>query len=374
MNFSELGIKDNIVNVLNKRGIKKATEIQEKCIPMVMEGRDVIAEAKTGTGKTLAFLLPLYMNLSASAKGVQVLILTPTRELAIQITSECEHINHNGDFTVLSAYGGKDVGSQVKKLENSIDIVIATPGRLLDHLKRKSIDLSSVNAVVFDEADEMLLMGFKNEVNEIMKYVNKKSQILCFSATINSEVKKLAYRYCREPYVVSVDSDEVTLKNIKQEVVETTDRNKLEDLCSVLNEDNPFMAIIFCRTIRRVEKLEQELHIRGYNCAMLHGDMPQSKREKVMKDVKNMKIQYLVATDVVARGIDIEGMTNIYNYDMSEKVEEYIHRIGRTGRAGEKGYTCAFMAEKDKYNLDKIEEGINFKIPRRVIKNKGENL
>lgn len=367
MNFEKLGISKEMSQLLSKKGIKEPTEVQKQCIQPISEGRDIIADAKTGTGKTLAFLLPIFKNMNLSSNHIQCLILTPTRELAIQISDEAKKLNENGLFNILCAYGGTDLGSQLKKLKNNVDLVIATPGRLMDHIRRKTIVLEKLDVMVFDEADQMLLMGFKNEVNEIMKYVNKKSQILCFSATINSDVKKLAYRYCDDPLIVSVKTEEVTLTNIKQEVVETTDRHKSEALCTVLDEDNPFLAIIFCRTIRRVEKLEAELHKKGYNCDMLHGDLPQSKRERVMKNFKNIKLQYLVATEVVARGIDVNGVTHVYNYDIPESVESYIHRIGRTGRVGEEGYTCLFVDPKDKHGLKEIEEKIKMKIHIRTL-------
>lgn len=367
MKFEELGISYEIVKNLSLQGIYEPTLIQEKCISNIKQGKDVIAESQTGTGKTLAFLLPMFENMSSQKNNIQGLIITPTRELAIQITEEANKINKVKNLNILCAYGGKDIGSQLNKLKGNIHLVIATPGRLLDHIRRKTINLTNLNTLVLDEADQMLLMGFKNEVSEIIKYVSKKRQTLCFSATINAEVKKLAYRYTKDPIVVSIKKEKITLENIKQSVVETTDRKKLDDLCSVLDEDRPFMAIIFCRTKRRVDKLQEELSSRGYDCNKLHGDMTQSKREKVIKDFKNIKIQYLIATDVAGRGLDVNGVTHIYNYDIPENAESYIHRIGRTGRAGETGYTCLFIDPKDKNLLNEIEKSIKLKIERRDI-------
>ncbi|GAA0069062.1 DEAD/DEAH box helicase [Clostridium sardiniense] len=367
MNFKNLGIKSDILNVLEKYGIHTPTDIQREAIPFIKEGRDVIAEAQTGTGKTLAFLLPIFENISLDSKGIQALIVSPTRELAIQITEEAIKLKEGKDINILSAYGGKDIGSQLKKLKGNIQLVIATPGRLLDHLKRGTIDLKNLKTLVLDEADQMLFMGFKNEVEAIMKETPKKRQTLCFSATMDSKVKKLSYRYMIDPVVVSVKKEEITLKNIKQEVVETTDRRKQDALCTVLDKDNPFMAIIFCRTKRRVDNLEMDLHKRGYNCKKIHSDIPQPKRERIMKSFRNADIQYLIATDVAARGLDISGVDNIYNYDIPENVESYIHRIGRTGRAGECGYTCLFVDPKDSRMLEEIEETIEFKIPRRIL-------
>ena len=368
--FKNLGISKNIIDILSKEGIKNPTPIQENSIEFIKMGKDVIAEAQTGTGKTLAFLLPIFENISLESNFVQVLIVTPTRELAIQITEEAMKLKKAKDINILAAYGGKDIQSQLKKLKGNIQLIIATPGRLLDHLNRNTIKLDKLKTLVLDEADQMLYMGFKNEVEKIISYTSKKHQTLCFSATMNSDVKKLAYRYMKDPKVVSVKTEEVTLKNIQQFVVETTDRRKQDALCSVLDEDNPFMAIIFCRTKRRVNNLEEALHKRGYNCDKLHGDLAQAKRERVMKKFKNMDTQYLIATDVAARGLDITGVTHVYSYDIPENAESYIHRIGRTGRAGEEGKTCLFIDPKDKRLLETIEKEIKFTIPRRNIETK----
>jgi superfamily II DNA/RNA helicase len=367
MNFSQLGISEDIVKILKNNGITEPTPVQAESISLIKEGKDVIVESQTGTGKTLAFLLPIFENISPKMESVQALILTPTRELALQITEEAKKLKSAKDINILAAYGGKDVGSQLKKLEKGIHLIIATPGRLLDHLERKSIDLSKLKTFVLDEADQMLLMGFKNEVEAIIKETSKKRQTLCFSATINSDVKRLAYRYMKEPATVAIRKEEVTLDAIKQEVVETTDRRKQDALCTALDQDNPYMAIIFCRTKRRADELEVALYRRGYNCEKLHSDILQSKRERIMKAFRNGDFQYLIATDVASRGLDISGVSHIYNYDIPESTESYIHRIGRTGRAGEEGYTCLFIDPKDNWRLDEIEKAIKFKIPRRDL-------
>ncbi|AZV57248.1 DEAD/DEAH box helicase [Clostridium sp. AWRP] len=367
MDFKELEISENIITELKHIGITKPTPIQQESIKFIREGRDVIAEAQTGTGKTLAFLLPIFQNISPNINSTQALIVTPTRELAIQITEEALKLKKAKNVNILAAYGGKNIGSQLKKLKRNIHLIIATPGRLLDHLHRKTIDLSKLKTLVLDEADQMLLMGFKNDVEDIIKEVSKKRQTLCFSATMNSDVKKLAYRYMIDPLVISIKKEEVTLNNIKQYVIETTDRKKQDALCNIMDQDNPFMAIIFCRTKRRVDDLEIALYQRGYNCKKLHSDIPQSKRERIMKSFRNADIQYLIATDVAARGLDISGVTHIYNYDIPENVESYIHRIGRTGRAGEKGCTCLFVDPKDKRTLEEIERGTKSRIPRREL-------
>ncbi|APH14355.1 DEAD/DEAH box helicase family protein [Clostridium sporogenes] len=371
--FEELGLSDSIIDVLKNQRIIEPTPIQEESIMLIKNGNDVIAEAQTGTGKTLAFLLPMFENISPDINAIQGLIITPTRELAIQITEEAMKLKKAKDLNILAAYGGKDIGSQIKKLKNNIHLVIATPGRLLDHLNRNTLNFKDLKTLVLDEADEMLLMGFKNEVRSIIENTPRKRQTLCFSATMNSEVKKLAYKNMRDPKLVIIEKEEVTLKNIKQVLIETTDRRKQEDLCKILDEENPFMAIIFCRTKRRVDNLEEDLYKKGYNCEKLHGSITQPKRERIMRSFKNLEIQYLIATDVAARGLDITGVTHVFNYDIPENAESYIHRIGRTGRAGEKGYTFLFVAPKDEATLGTIEKEIKFKIPRRILTNSKED-
>ncbi|KIN82348.1 DEAD/DEAH box helicase [Clostridium botulinum] len=371
--FEELGLSDSIIDVLKKQRIIEPTPIQEESIMLIKNGNDVIAEAQTGTGKTLAFLLPMFENISPDINAIQGLIITPTRELAIQITEEAMKLKEAKDLNILAAYGGKDIGSQIKKLKNNMHLVIATPGRLLDHLNRNTLNFKDLKTLVLDEADEMLLMGFKNDVRSIIENTPKKRQTLCFSATMNSEVKKLAYKNMRDPKLIIIEKEEVTLKNIKQVLIETTDRRKQEDLCKILDEENPFMAIIFCRTKRRVDTLEEALYKKGYNCEKLHGSITQPKRERIMRSFKNLEIQYLIATDVAARGLDITGVTHVFNYDIPENAESYIHRIGRTGRAGEKGYTFLFVAPKDEQTLGMIEREIKFKIPRKTLTNSKED-
>ncbi|MGH4121115.1 DEAD/DEAH box helicase [Clostridium sp.] len=365
--FKKLGINDDILNMLKIQGINEPTPIQEQSIALIKEGSDIIAEAQTGTGKTLAFLLPMFNNMSPDINTIQGLIVTPTRELAIQITAEARKLVGDKKINILAAYGGKDIGVQLKKLKGNIHLVIATPGRLLDHLSRGTVVLDNLKTLVLDEADQMLLMGFKNDIEAIIERTPKSRQTLCFSATMSSDVKKLAYKFMNDPKEIIIKKEQTTLKNIKQFLIETTDRRKQEDLCKVLDESNPFMAIIFCRTKRRVDDLEMALYKKGYNCKKLHSDITQSKREKIMKEFKNCAIQYLIATDVAARGLDINGVSHVYNYDIPESAEGYIHRIGRTGRAGEEGYTYLFAAPKDKFILDSIEKKIKCQIPRKIL-------
>ncbi|WP_195429717.1 DEAD/DEAH box helicase [Clostridium sp. D46t1_190503_E9] len=367
MNFKSLKINEKLIDSLKKNGIVAPTKVQINVIPEIINKNDVIGKSKTGSGKTLAFLLPILQRIDSNSKNTEVLILSPTRELAIQITEEANKFNIN-DIGILAAYGGKDVGSQLKKLNKGINLIIATPGRLLDHLERKSINLSKLNTVVIDEADQMLLMGFRNEIEKIMSYAPKKLQTLCFSATIDSKVKKLAYRYMNNPAIIDItENEEAELPNIKQEVVKTTDRWKVDALVKVLEEDNPFMSIIFCRTKRRADELEVKLAAKGIKTAKIHSDVPQNKREKIMKSFRDCEIQYLIATDVASRGIDVTGVTHIYNYDAPESVESYIHRIGRTARAGDSGYTCLITDPKNYNILEEIENYLQYTIPEREV-------
>ena len=368
MNFKDLGISEPLVQVLKKSGITTPTSIQEECIPLIKDYKDVIAQAQTGTGKTLAFLLPLFENISPDVCATQALIITPTRELALQITEEANQLAKGKALNVLAAYGGRNIGSQLNKLKGTIHLIIATPGRLIDHIERGTIDLNKVKTVVIDEADQMLLMGFRNEVDQILRATPRNRQTLCFSATMAPNVKKLAYHYTYSPTMVTIEPKKVTIDTIRQEVIETTDRWKADTLCQVLEEDNPFLAIIFARTKRRADELFAKMKKRGFNVQVIHSDIAQNKRERILKSFRDADLQYLIATDVASRGLDISGVTHIYNYDVPETPEIYIHRIGRTGRAGEDGYTCMFVAPKDNLEFNMIERKLRRNLPKRQLK------
>lgn len=368
MNFKDLGISEPLVQVLKKSGITTPTPIQEECIPLIKDYKDVIAQAQTGTGKTLAFLLPLFENISPDICATQALIITPTRELALQITEEANQLAKGKAINVLAAYGGRNIGSQLNKLKGTIHLIIATPGRLIDHIERGTIDLNKVKTVVIDEADQMLLMGFRNEVDQILRATPRNRQTLCFSATMAPNVKKLAYHYTYSPTMVTIEPKKVTIDTIRQEVIETTDRWKADTLCQVLEEDNPFLAIIFARTKRRADELFAKMKKRGFNVQVIHSDIAQNKRERILKSFRDADLQYLIATDVASRGLDISGVTHIYNYDVPETPEIYIHRIGRTGRAGEDGYTCMFVAPKDNLEFNMIERKLRRNLPKRQLK------
>ncbi|WP_330685102.1 DEAD/DEAH box helicase [Anaerosolibacter sp.] len=367
MNFNLLGISKELCDVLHAQGISEATPIQEETIPALLQRKDVIAQAQTGTGKTLAFLLPAMEKIDVNKSSVQTLVITPTRELAIQITAEARKLAPVKDIKILAAYGGQDVEQQVRKLKGNIHMVIGTPGRLLDHLRRKTVDFSKLDILVLDEADQMLHMGFLKEVETIIRHTWKDRQTMCFSATMPKGVRELASRYMNEPIQIKTKSDRVTLDEIEQIVVDTTDRGKQDALCQMIDEYKPFMAIIFCRTKRRVTALNEALHERGYQSDELHGDLTQGKREKVMKSFRNMEIPLLVATDVAARGLDIEGITHIFNYDIPQDAESYVHRIGRTGRAGQTGVAITFVTPKDYEDLQIIEKTIQMTIKKRRL-------
>lgn len=369
LDFFQLGIRKEINHTLKSLGITAPTPIQEQTIPSVLEGKDVIAKAQTGTGKTLAFVLPILEKIDVHNSDVQALILTPTRELAQQISKEIKRMIENVEgIHVLAVYGGKDVEQQLKKLKGARHIVVATPGRLLDHIRRESIDLSTVRMLVLDEADQMLQMGFLPEVEDIIYETFSSRQTMLFSATIPNEIKTLAEKYMVEPEFIEVKAKKVTVEEVKQVVIETTDRRKQATLLHLIQEHRPFLAIIFCRTKIRVSKLHDALIANGYESDELHGDLSQSKREKAMKRFRDAKSQFLVATDVAARGLDVEGVTHVFNYDIPTDVESYVHRIGRTGRAGGDGVAFTFVAPKDLELLRMIEKGIHQRLEIQVIK------
>lgn len=362
--FADLGIRPLLVDALAHNGLTEPTPIQSRTIPALLAGQDVIAQAQTGTGKTLAFLLPILERVAVENPAVQALILTPTRELAIQITAEARKLAAVTGANVLATYGGQDVENQIRRLSGATQIVVATPGRLLDHLRRGTISLTQVATLVLDEADQMLHIGFLPEVESIIREVPPERQMMLFSATMPKEIRSLARRYMREPAEIRIESPRVTLDEIRQIVVETTDRAKQAALRQKLDEYRPRLAVIFCRTKIRADKLLEALTGFGYNAGVLHGDLSQTKREEVMQAFRERRIRYLVATDVAARGIDVEGVTHVFNYDIPHDVESYIHRIGRTGRAGQTGVAVTFVAPKDQPFLRLIEAGVKGTLER----------
>lgn len=361
-NFKELGIDEEIEKGLKKSGIISPTPIQSQSIPFLLKGRDLIAQAQTGTGKTLAFLLPILEKIDTNNKDVQALIITPTRELAIQITAEAKKLSKIKDINTLSVYGGQDVDAQIRKLNNGVHLVVGTPGRIIDHLRRETISFGKLDMLVLDEADQMLHMGFLVDIETIIRQTPKRRQTMLFSATMRQDIKQLSGKYLRDPQSIIVESKNVTLDSVEQIIVETTDRGKQDALFEALDKYNPFLAIIFCRTKRRVKALNDALQMAGYNADETHGDLSQAKRERVMKNFKSAKLQYLVATDIASRGIDVEGVTHIFNYDIPETPDNYIHRIGRTARAGKSGVAVTFVTPKNLEELNAIERKIKMDI------------
>lgn len=363
--FLALGVKQELSNKLKAYGIVKPTPVQEQTIPLLLKGKDVIAQAQTGTGKTLAFMLPILERINVRKPYVQGLIITPTRELALQITSETKKLVADTDMGVLAAYGGQDVEQQVRKLKGQIHLIIATPGRLLDHLRRGTVQLSGVSMLVLDEADQMLHLGFLGDVERIIQQTHEERQTMLFSATMPHQVRELALQYMRKPVNIQVKSKQVTLEEIKQLVIQTSDRAKQDTLARLIKMYRPYLAMVFCRTKRRASALNEFLISQDIASDELHGDLSQAKREQVMKRFREAELQVLVATDVAARGLDVEGVTHVFNYDMPQDVESYIHRIGRTGRAGGTGMAVTFASPRDQMNLQMIEKGIGRTLERR---------
>ncbi|WP_270179646.1 DEAD/DEAH box helicase [Alkalihalobacillus sp. CinArs1] len=366
--FKGMGLDISLVESLESQGIESPTDIQKETIPVMLKGQDVMAQAQTGTGKTFAFLLPILEKVDTEADHVQALIVTPTRELALQITTELlKLVNGRSEVNVLAVYGGQDVEKQISKLNKHVHIVVGTPGRLLDHIRRETIDLSQTNFLILDEADQMLHIGFLKEVEDIIYETPDSRQTALFSATLSSDIRSLAKRFMRSPITIKGKEKGKTVEIVQQYMIETTDRRKFGALTETLDEARPFLGIIFCRTKRRVSKLYGDLKAKGYLVDELHGDLSQAKRESVIKKFREAKIQFLVATDVAARGLDIEGITHVFNYDVPHDVESYIHRIGRTGRAGEGGTAYTFIASKDKQAVPMIEKGIGKRIERKSV-------
>ncbi|MGO4107226.1 DEAD/DEAH box helicase [Paenibacillus sp. YAF4_2] len=369
--FSAMGIIPEITDILQSDGITTPTPVQKKAIPVLLSGQDVIAQAQTGTGKTIAFALPILQKIDINKDQVQALILTPTRELAIQITSELKKLVPAVGAKVLAAYGGQDVDAQIRKLNNAPHIVVATPGRLIDHMRRETINLGKLKMLVLDEADQMLHMGFLPEVQSIVEQTPRARQTMLFSATMPDAIKRLAENYMKVPVDIKIQSANVTLDNIKQLVVETTDRGRQKALISMIESQRPYLAVIFCRTKVRAKKLNKDLQEHGFESDELHGDLTQAKREQVMKRFRDAKLQILVATDVAARGLDVEGVTHVFNFDVPTDSEIYIHRIGRTGRAGQRGTAITIASPYDRGAVAHIERSINAVLERRTVEADG---
>lgn len=368
--FNILGVSQELCQALKQVGITQPTPVQRQSIPTAMTGRDMVVQAQTGTGKTLAFLLPILESIKAQASSVQALIIAPTRELAIQITRVAEKLAPVKGVRVLSIYGGQAIERQEKKLERDPHIIIGTPGRILDQIGRQNLSLSAVCQVVLDEADQMLHLGFLDDVERLIERTSPKRQMLFFSATIPQPIRDLSTYYMKRPVQLEITGEQVTLTNIRQRVITISEERKLDKLCSLINECQPYLAIVFCHTKARAEMVGDALLQRGYAVDTLHGDLSQARRLQVMRNFSKAKLQILVATDIAARGLDVEGVTHVFNYDIPRDTESYIHRIGRTGRAGQLGEAITFVNDRQRYYLGKIEQNIKQTLDKEAAKAK----
>jgi ATP-dependent RNA helicase DeaD len=362
--FRELGLSEQLLKSVEKMGFEEATPIQAETIPTALEGSDIIGQAQTGTGKTAAFGLPLLDKIDTRSDTIQGIVIAPTRELAIQVSEELYKIGYHKRVRILPIYGGQDINRQIRSLKKYPHIIVGTPGRILDHINRKTLRLQNIETVVLDEADEMLNMGFIEDIESILSDVPEEHQTLLFSATMPEPIRRIAERFMKEPKIIKVKSKEVTMPNIQQFYLEVQEKKKFDILTRLLDIQSPELAIIFGRTKRRVDELSEALNLRGYAAEGIHGDLSQAKRLSVLKKFKEGSIEVLVATDVAARGLDISGVTHVYNFDIPQDPESYVHRIGRTGRAGKTGIAMLFVTPREFGQLKNIERTTNRKIDR----------
>jgi ATP-dependent RNA helicase DeaD len=365
--FDQFQLSNEILNGIHDVGFEEPSPIQAECIPAVLRGEDVIGQAQTGTGKTAAFGIPILERVDPKQPHVQSIILAPTRELAIQVSEELRKIGRKKRVKTLPVYGGQSIGRQIKALQQGVHVVIGTPGRLLDHLRRGTIDPSHVETVVLDEADEMLDMGFIDDIEQVFRFMPKHHQLLLFSATMPSAIRQLAKKYMRKPKYITVNRGEVTVPVIRQIYYRVLDSYKVDALCRILDSEEVDLAIIFCRTKKGVDELTDSLQGRGYLAGGLHGDLAQQQRDRVMQSFRNGEIELLVATDVAARGIDVGSVSHVINYDIPQDVESYVHRIGRTGRAGRKGVALTLVTPREMKQLRTIEQETGTKLKAREL-------
>ena len=356
MKFTELHLSENILKAVEKAGFEDPSPIQELTIPLALEGKDVIGQAQTGTGKTAAFGLPTLDKIDTSRHVVQALVIAPTRELAVQGQEELFRFGREKGVKVRSVYGGSSIEKQIKALRSGAHIVVGTPGRLLDLIKRKALKLDHVETLILDEADEMLNMGFLEDIEAIISRVPENRQTLLFSATMPEAIKRIGVKFMYDPEHVRVAAKELTTDLVDQYYIRVKEQEKFDTMTRLIDVERPELAIVFGRTKRRVDELTRGLKLRGYRAEGIHGDLDQGKRLRVLRDFKNDNIDILVATDVAARGLDISGVTHVYNYDIPQDPESYVHRIGRTGRAGKHGQSVTFVAPNEMGYLSIIEK------------------
>lgn len=366
--FKALGLSDTTLEALSAKGFEEPTPIQAQTIPLLINGeRDIVGQAQTGTGKTAAFGLPLIELLNDNSKKVQALILTPTRELAIQVAEEISSLKGSKKLFVLPVYGGQSYELQIRALKRGVQIVVGTPGRIRDHIEKRTLDLSAVTHVVLDEADEMLNMGFQEEVEEILKSVPQQHRMLLFSATMPAAILKLAKRYMKEYDLVEVKKEQLTTPLTEQIYFEVKDHERFEALCRIIDAQTDFYGIVFCRTKVETDNVARRLIDRGYDAEPIHGDITQAQREKVLRAFKAKRTRILVATDVAARGIDVNDLTHVVNFQLPQDPEAYVHRIGRTGRAGKEGTAITFISPKELRSLLFIQKIANTKIKKEKL-------
>lgn len=368
MKFEELNISKEMKMAIDEMGYEETTPIQSQAIPHIFKGEDVIGQAQTGTGKTAAFGIPLLEMLNPKDRSLQALILCPTRELAIQIAGEIKTLSkYKEGINVLPVYGGQAIDRQIHALKRGVQVAIATPGRFLDHIRRKTVKLGNVGMVILDEADEMLDMGFREDIEKILRETPKDRKTLMFSATIPKQILELAEKYQRNPKFIKVVHKELTVPNIEQYYFEVKEKAKLDVLSRLIDFYNPMLSLVFCNTKKKVDELILQLQARGYSAEALHGDMSQSQRDKVMSKFKSGTIDILVATDVAARGLDVDDVDAVFNFDVPQNDEYYVHRIGRTGRAGKSGRAFTLVTGRDMYKIRDIQKYAKTKITRRDI-------
>ncbi|RNI12506.1 DEAD/DEAH box helicase [Methanohalophilus sp. RSK] len=367
LTFKDLNLSKNIERAVEDMGFEEPTPIQSQSIPYLMEGKDVIGQAQTGTGKTAAFGIPALEMLDVKSKKVQVLVLCPTRELANQVAEEMSNLAKYQNTKMLPVYGGQPIDRQIKALRRGVHIVIGTPGRVMDHIQRKTLKFDGVKMLVLDEADEMLDMGFREDIEFILSRVPGQKQTVLFSATMPKPIIKLTKKYLQNPQMVKTVHKKLTVPQIEQFYFEVKNNAKTEILCRLIDIYNFKSSLVFCNTKKNVDKQVETLKARGYLVDGLHGDMRQAQRERVMSNFRKGEIETLVATDVAARGIDVENIEAVFNYDIPQDEESYVHRIGRTGRAGKEGIAITFASGKDTRKIKNIQKHTKAKIIRKNV-------
>jgi len=353
--FNEFNLSADLLAEVDKAGFVEASPIQEQTIPLALEGKDVIGQAQTGTGKTAAFGLPTLEKIRTEEATIQALVIAPTRELAVQSQEELFRFGRSKGVKVRSVYGGSSIEKQIKALKSGAHIVVGTPGRLLDLIKRKALKLHDIETLILDEADEMLNMGFLEDIEAIISRVPENRQTLLFSATMPDAIKRIGVQFMKEPEHVKIAAKELTTELVDQYYIRVKEQEKFDTMTRLMDVDQPELSIVFGRTKRRVDELTRGLKIRGFRAEGIHGDLDQNKRLRVLRDFKNGNLDVLVATDVAARGLDISGVTHVYNYDIPQDPESYVHRIGRTGRAGKSGQSITFVSPNEMGYLQIIE-------------------